>query len=707
MAFDPLSTGLTVLTTSIADTVWKRSSGLTSFLYKFFKNKLLAKVIIATKKYAKEYIDRHGKVKVLFMNEPMLIDSIYIDVEFQNPNPHKRSVLTNLKQKDFLKSRISALQVANKTQYLTVLGNPGTGKSTFLRKIGLEAVKGPKLGSYKHHGVPVFLELKRIDIDPEILDFEKVISEEFKICGFPNPEEFTQAALNQGKLLILFDGLDEVPSKKFNKILSKIEDFVDQYNKNRFIVSCRVAAYTSRLRRFSDVVISEFSDEQTKSFINNWFSTQLDKDMHTAKQFLSLLKNRENLSVKKLAKTPLLLIFLCLVYDKTQSLPNNKSEIYEKVISIILEEWAADKRIEQEPIYQGMYTSLEKVFLSEIAYSCFCKERFSFRENSLVDYTRSFLRDKLDAPKDVNAYKVIKRIEIQQGILLEIADGLYSFSHATLQEYLTAWYIYHKNQFNFLVKNKMLDERWHPIFMLVSGLMLDRAVELFVKIQQECSKYIRTKNLYGFLAYSNQLNQSLNNKKYKFAANRALFLVNFIIQIEQAKFSDCLFLVNSIEEQYQSALALNKCIRETLLNLRFSGGVVGLSHAKNKSLELINELDLVFAQLSSLEKALNFFASLLKEFSHTKKILGEFIRILDRKKIEFYDLSIAIENNSIDVFSRLTHKSLNLIQEIILEINASRQLAKTFSEKRNFGDLGAAYNSLLVRSSNIHKGVDE
>ena len=33
-------------------------------------------------------------------------------------------------------------QVANNKQYLVLLGGPGVGKSTFLRKVGLEALKG-------------------------------------------------------------------------------------------------------------------------------------------------------------------------------------------------------------------------------------------------------------------------------------------------------------------------------------------------------------------------------------------------------------------------------------------------------------------------------------------------------------------------------------------------------------------------------------
>lgn len=111
-----------------------------------------------------------------------------------------------------------------------VLGQPGAGKSTFLRKTGLEALKGKK-GGFKHNCIPVFIELKSFTSSQ--IEIEKIIVEEFKICGFPSSEQFIAKALEQGKLLILLDGLDEVPTVNTNEVISKIQNFVDRYDKNR------------------------------------------------------------------------------------------------------------------------------------------------------------------------------------------------------------------------------------------------------------------------------------------------------------------------------------------------------------------------------------------------------------------------------------------------------------------------------------------
>jgi predicted NACHT family NTPase len=104
-----------------------------------------------------------------------------------------------------------------------VLGGPGVGKSTFLRKVGLEALRTlgrrdfagkdpgnllvPQAIFYQHPCIPVMLELRQFD-KPDI-SIKAVIAEELETCGFPHPEDLTELFLKNGKLLVLLDGLDE------------------------------------------------------------------------------------------------------------------------------------------------------------------------------------------------------------------------------------------------------------------------------------------------------------------------------------------------------------------------------------------------------------------------------------------------------------------------------------------------------------------
>jgi predicted NACHT family NTPase len=118
------------------------------------------------------------------------------------------------------------------------------------------------------------------------------------------PDRFTQKALEQGKLLILLDGLDEVPAAIRDASVETIQDFVDQYDKNRFITSCRTAVSRRNVRRFTDVTIAEFDDDQIRQFIGNWFQSGVDQQSGTAERCWELLQQPENAAAKELAHTP-------------------------------------------------------------------------------------------------------------------------------------------------------------------------------------------------------------------------------------------------------------------------------------------------------------------------------------------------------------------------------------------------------------------
>ena len=267
------------LKSGVATEIFKRGCDLTNEEL----NKLKTKIANACHKYDREYRDRHGELKVYCtgMREPIQLDDVYVAVQFLDDQSASRygspedieEAFRERHRGRFILSdddRKDGTIVANEKQYLMLLGGPGVGKSTFLRKVGLEALKG-KNGSFEHKCTPVFLELKRFTADQ--INIETLITEELKTCGFPDPEQITERTLKSGKLLILFDGLDEVPDANVDNVVREIGDFVDRYSKNRFIASCRIAAYKGGFKRFTEVEMAAFDDTQIETYIKNWFDS--------------------------------------------------------------------------------------------------------------------------------------------------------------------------------------------------------------------------------------------------------------------------------------------------------------------------------------------------------------------------------------------------------------------------------------------------
>ena len=484
----------------------------------------------ASHKYIRNYTERHGSLKVLGMQEPVELEKVYTNVRFlEKINIRQFESIQNLEQayrqsssfnsKNTLDS--NGLQVANEKQYLMVLGGPGVGKSTFLRKMGLEALKGNK-GGYIHESIPVFIDLKRFETKEEI-NTKQAIVEEFSICGFPDAQTATERLLKSGKLLIILDGLDEVRGKVVNDVISHIHNFCDKYDKNRFIISCRTAAYNHNFYRFTDVAMAEFCDAQIKQFIYNWFQSETDRKMDTGAKCWELLQKPENAGAKELANTPLLLTLLCLIYHSSQNFPNNRSFLYKKSLRLFLEEWAAENRIMREAIYEGLNTEFQEILLSKIAHSGFEIDQLFLGQRDIVDEIRFFLQDILNAPKLLDGEKVLTAIAIHQGILVERAEDVFSFSHLTLQEYLTAQYIVDNYQIEKLVNQHLTDKRWHEVFQLVAGLMRGGVDNLLLMMEAKAQTYVNSSKLQGLLKWAEEATTD-TSEDYNLGAKRATAL---------------------------------------------------------------------------------------------------------------------------------------------------------------------------------------
>jgi len=481
------------------------------------------------REYTQRYWDRHGMIKVLKMSKPMDLESIYINVKCLGnlvrdyydenlENKYRESKQRRFNFRDDGKE--DGLLWANQKQYLMVLGDPGIGKSTFLRKVGLEALKGNK-DSYQHSLTPVLLELKNFKENE--INIQALIEEEFKICGFPNVEKNISNKLEKGELLILLDGLDEVPTANVNNVIEKIKDFVDRHYKNRFILSCRTAART-HLQRFTDIEIVEFDDQQIQSFIEHWFSSELDCKNETAKNCWELLQKEEYKSAKELAHTPLLLTFLCLVYDENQSFPTNRSRLYQDALRILLEKWSAEKRLPNRGlVYENLSIEQEEILLSEVAYQNFVADKLFLEKREIVKQIKDHLKQNLNAPQHLDGEKVLKTIEIEQGILVERARDVYSFSHLTLQEYLTAQYIYDNDLIEEAVKNYVTETRWQEVFLLVAGLMRGKADKLLLAMEKEAQEYAKNAELSKFLVWVEQATGELK-ESVKPSAKRSIIL---------------------------------------------------------------------------------------------------------------------------------------------------------------------------------------
>ena len=189
-------------------------------------------------------------------------------------------------------------------------------------------------------------------------------------------------ALRAGGLLVLLDGLDEVPAENLDNTIEGVRTLVRQNPKSRYVISCRTAYYKSFFASFIDALLTDFTDDQIKNLIENWFSSDRDREVQASATLWDLLKDAKHQATRELARTPLLATFLCLVYDDRQRLPTNRAELYGDALRILLERWAASKRIHNEPLLPGISIKRELLMLEEIAGPSYEREQYFFTAQS-------------------------------------------------------------------------------------------------------------------------------------------------------------------------------------------------------------------------------------------------------------------------------------------------------------------------------------
>lgn len=297
--------------------------------------------------------------------------------------------------------------------------------------------------------------------------------------------------IQQGRALILLDGLDEVREEDSDRIIGQVQSFADRHDNNHFIITCRIAAYKYSFQGFIDGEVSDFDDEQIAIFVSKWFEAKEEPEL--SDRFIQQLE--DNSSVKELASSPLLLTLLCLEFEDSGDLPSDRVSLYDRAIDTLLRKWDKKRGIDRDRVYKNLTLTRKEDLLSHIAFITFERKEYFFKQRDIEQYISDFIRDLRDAQTDpeilmLNSRSILKSIESQHGFLVERARGIYSFSHLTFHEYFVARKIsksINPDELEGLLNNftqHITELRWKEVFLLVYETMND-STELLRRIKQK------------------------------------------------------------------------------------------------------------------------------------------------------------------------------------------------------------------------------
>ncbi|WP_253188078.1 NACHT domain-containing NTPase [Leptolyngbya sp. 'hensonii'] len=461
-----------------------------------------------------------GSIKVLGMNTPINLESIYINVnilekvtrskyasisELQNLENFDRIGLASIQEK-----QVSGEAVLERYDKLMIWGKPGAGKTTFLHWIATKC----NLGQLQEHQVPILLTLRYFAAFEGRRSLLTYITEYFLDCGIQDLLVAEQI-LSAGRALVLLDGLDEVSEASQDWVLEEIRRFAARFHRSTFVMTCRIAASDYNFQQFTEVEVADFDELQIKNFSEKWFQV---KD--PAKMKLFMQKLRKNKPIKELATCPLLLTLLCLVFQDAGDFPVNRSELYQQGLDVLLKQWDAARNIERYQTYKKLSLHRKEDLLSHIALVTFERNEYFFPQKVLEKHIRDYICNLSNINNDPERLKhdseaILQSIEAQHGLLVTRAQGIYSFSHQTFQEYLTAKRIVSNSTIdtlsNALVPH-VTNQRWREIFLLTIE-MLSNAGQLLTLMKHQIDQVLaKDEHLQNFLTWVNHESRHICDK---------------------------------------------------------------------------------------------------------------------------------------------------------------------------------------------------
>jgi len=431
--------------------------------------------------------------------ESVNLDRVFIDA-LRAREPETR--LYNAFNHRAYAETIEITEILSARNRLAIIGNPGSGKSTLsaylamtLAKAAFEGSKPDiKLPQNRSHLLPLLIPLRYFR------EYEKICATtpEVKLkeprtgtlAGFipwyfekHNPvckfsQDFFDRMLLGGGCLLILDGLDEILSNDLrSQMREQVNEIGNIYRDNVIMITARECGYREQSVISDDfdwLEVQDLSDEQIELLVHNWcrqlFPDSIDirvREITTEIDRINGLKKASEL--QRLVNTPLMTAIVMNIKKAGRQLPRQRVELYETAIEVILQaQYLPEDSAKKEVVDWGGSTWRERRnWLSYLALEMH-RGGDTYLAISEQD-VRKILSEQIEIDNS-RLDTFIQAIRLRGGLFEERA-GKFQFSHLVFQEFLAAFRLAKKRDFELFdqLTNHFNDTWWREVFILVYG----------------------------------------------------------------------------------------------------------------------------------------------------------------------------------------------------------------------------------------------
>jgi HEAT repeat protein len=377
-----------------------------------------------------------------------------------------------------------------KGEHMALLGEPGAGKSTALQFIGLcfaradENWHGERLGIQRPY-IPILLNLQArayaIAGQETLWDALRAEVRERLQCPEDEAEALLRAWRQEPGLLVLLDGLDEVPGALREVVRERIRRFA-QSGAGWVILTSRPAGFQP-LPGLREYILKPFEDPEAEAlpYLRGWLAAlkpEWTAEEAGARARELLERMRAHPALRRLLDNPLLLRLSAQHYTQAGEIARSRADLYRLWVE---EAWERARR-------RGAKEEEKPRFLE--ALQALAWHLHTGGGNEEADLLQALQRFG-PAQDGAEAEGLLGRLREQTGLLARLSEAedgkarhRYVFSHQTLREYFVAlrlkeaWERDARRAWRFLRPRLHLPDWREPLALLVSMLPEREALRL-------------------------------------------------------------------------------------------------------------------------------------------------------------------------------------------------------------------------------------
>ena len=385
---------------------------------------------------------------------------------------------------------------------LFMLGDPGAGKTTALRHLARTYASGRQkdAGYPEDPLIPVYVRLadwaERLHVDPSTDPIAAAVAELADLDSGPTSEWLHKQA-EAGKVLLLLDGLDEVPDPdRRSLVIEAMRSFIAEHREVQVVVTARIVGFDGPNlgARFDTLTVEPLSVAAVREFATEWCAF---RHGHTAsRQCVECGKRLERLRhaivdhprIRTLAGNPMMLTILLLLHEAGAALPQRRWELYQKIAEAFLFTWQENKRtaVAGAPDQTLVLDDREIVwFLQSLALEMQLRDwtlvpRWWLSEHAAQFLTREFGMNRDKARADADA--LVWSLQERASLLVERGPERYGFSHLAFQDYFAARAILAADDPIDALRPYFYHPRWREVVRLVAAELDRRQVPRLLRM---------------------------------------------------------------------------------------------------------------------------------------------------------------------------------------------------------------------------------